>query len=533
MEVSITDFIPGTFSDETLDLFKTNDGETYATVNGVTRKINDSGFKDFIGRNFFMRLADFLPKSKMKNVIEKCDNFARYFGENKQIHHRFAKVDGTIYIDLCNPKFEVIEITGDSVKVITNPPVKFVRSKIQQEINIPNPKAVVRDLRRLENYIPFKTDDDFTLFVAWLLSCMNTDGGYPPLFLTGEHGSAKSTTTEFIKDLLDPSSIPLRNLPKNMQEMMIACINEFIPCFDNISKISDKQSDNLCKVSTGAGFATRKLYTNMEEVQCSCKRPTVTNTISFVPTRQDLLDRAIIVHLDFIKPENRKTSRELQESWGEDRPFIFGALCNAVSACLRNYNQVQADNLPRMADFAKWVMAAEEMLPWDEGTFINTLQNSRSRLVDEAIDADPVAMAVLKLMNTRDEWEGSASKLLNLLGEIAGQVKNGYPGWPKIHNQLSRQLSRVSSFLREKGIQVEKGHSGQRFIEITNIALQAGNQARKQARIAAGKVATQKVTEGFKSADQAKKAVEETENQTSANKAHAETNTAFAEDFDI
>lgn len=115
----------------------------------------------------------------MKKVIEKCDNFARYFGENKQIHHRFAKVDGTIYIDLCNSSFEVIEITSGGIRIIPNPGIKFVRSKIQQEIHIPNPKAVARDLRRLKNYIPFKTDDDFVLFVSWLLGCMNMDGGYP------------------------------------------------------------------------------------------------------------------------------------------------------------------------------------------------------------------------------------------------------------------------------------------------------------------------------------------------------------------
>lgn len=71
MEVSITDFIPGTFLDETLELSKTNDGETYATVNGVTCKINSSGFEDFIGRNFFMRLADFLPKSKNEKSNRK------------------------------------------------------------------------------------------------------------------------------------------------------------------------------------------------------------------------------------------------------------------------------------------------------------------------------------------------------------------------------------------------------------------------------------------------------------------------------
>jgi hypothetical protein len=305
---------------------------------------------------------------------------------------------------------------------------------------------------------------------------MDTDGGYPPLFLVGEQGSAKSTTTAFIKDLLDACSVPLRNLSKSMRELMIAASNDFILCYDNISNLTNNQSDNLCKLATGAGFTTRKLYTTMEEIQCSYKRPMLINTIGYVPTRQDLLDRSIIVHLDFIKAKDRKTTQELMASWKEDRPLIFGAICNATSAALRNYDSVKAENLPRMADFAKWVVAAEEQLPWAKGGFMKAFQSSRSILVDDAIDADPVAIAVLKLMVVRQEWQGTATELLDLLSDIAGQLKTGYTGWPKIPNQLSQQLNRTSAFLREKGILFERGHSGNRSITLSKIVPEEEHQ---------------------------------------------------------
>ena len=258
-----------------------------------------------------------------------------------------------------------------------------------------------------------------------------------------------------------------------MKELMITATNDYILCFDNISKISDAQSDNLCKLATGAAFTTRKLYSTVSEVQLASKNPCVINGISCLPTRQDLLDRSLIVSLDFIAPDKRKTDKELMKSWEQDRPLIFGALCQAASASLRNYNSVSEKKLPRMADFAKWVIAAEENLPWKKGLFMETMRNLRSKIVEDALDADPVAMAVLKLMKNRDEWSGSATSLLDSLESSIDQDRKKYPGFPKIANHLSRQLSRVTSFLREKGILIKKRHSGVRFIEITKVARQS------------------------------------------------------------
>lgn len=462
-----------------LEVFKSPTGESFITIEGITYPVLGTEFMKALYRKHYLEFGCPPNKTRLKKAIEEIDMFAQLFGDTMPVFHRFAKLDGTQYIDLGTPDFKAIEITPKNVRIITNPPTKFIRSAIQQEIKIPSPKAVARDLRRLRKYVPFKTDADFILFAAWLLSCMNTDGGYPPLFLVGEQGSAKSTTTAFIKNLLDACTVPLRNLPKSMKELMIAASNDFILCFDNISNITNSQSDNVCKISTGAGFATRKLYTTMEEIQRAFKRPVLINTIGFVPTRQDLLDRSIIVHLDFIKAEDRKTIQELMASWEEDRPFIFGALCNAVSAALRNFDSVPTDNLPRMADFAKWVIAAEEQLPWDKGGFMEAFQNSRSILVDDAIDADPVAMTVLKLMAARQEWKGTGSELLDLLGELAGQLNTGNTGWPRVPNHLSQKLNRVSAFLREKGVLFQKSHSGPRSITLSKIAPKEAKTARK------------------------------------------------------
>jgi hypothetical protein len=297
-------------------------------------------------------------------------------------------------------------------------------------------------------------------------------------------------------------------MPKSEKELMIAAINDFVLCFDNTSKISDSQSDNLCKLATGSAFTTRRLYSTAAEVQLVSKNPCVINGIACLPTRQDLLDRSIIISFDFIPAELRKTEKELMEAWEHDRPLIFGALCQAAAVALKNYDHVSEHNLPRMADFAKWVIAGEERLPWEKGQFMETMGNLRAKIVEEALDADPVSMAVLKLMKDRESWSGSPTDLLEVLSACIDQDNKKYPGFPKTANLLSRDLERMSSFLRDWGIQIEKKHSGTRSITLINSAFQGEKQSQEEAKKDAMKKTMGEVRRALPPAPQSEEAIE-------------------------
>jgi putative DNA primase/helicase len=502
------DFFKEKFNPETVDIFKTESEEPYLTIEGVTYRIQSAEFNDLLWKQYYLEYRNPPSCCKLKQAIKDLYMFGKSFAPVKKIHRRFAKADDSVFIDLGTPDFSAVKITRGSVSVVQNPEAKFIRPKVQRQIGTPMLESLPEYLNLLKRYIPFKTEDDFVLFVSWLLGCMNCDGGYPVLFLVGEQGSAKSTTCRLIKDLLDASSVSLRNMPKSEKELMISAINDFVLCFDNTSKISDSQSDNLCKLATGSAFTTRRLYSTAGEVQLVSKNPCVINGIACLPTRQDLLDRSIIVSFDFISPEVRKTEKELMEAWEYDRPLIFGALCQAAAVALKNYEQVSEHGLPRMADFAKWVIAGEERLPWEKGQFMETMGNLRAKIVEEALDADPVSMAVLKLMKDRESWSGSPTDLLEVLSACIDQDNKKYPGFPKIANQLSRDLERMSSFLRDRGIIIEKKHSGTRSITLINTALQYENQFSEEAKTDAMKKTMGEVRKALPPAPQSEEAIE-------------------------
>lgn len=305
---------------------------------------------------------------------------------------------------------------------------------------------------------------------AWLLAAMRPKGPYPVLLLQGEQGSAKSTTARVLRSLVDPSTSPLRTMPREERDLAIAAGNSWLLAFDNVSSISDWLSDALCRVATGGGFATRELYSNNEEALFDYMRPIVINGIDEVATRHDLLDRCVIVNLPSIPEENRREEAAFWQEFEHVKPWLFGALINSVAAALRNIDKVKLDRLPRMADFAKWVTAAEPSLPWQTGEFMAAYTGNREEAIDLALEADVVATAVRALVEKHGPWEGTATELLAALeGHISEQVKKS-KAWPKTARTLGNRLRRSATFLRQTGVQLESGRepgTGRRLIRIS------------------------------------------------------------------
>jgi hypothetical protein len=239
--------------------------------------------------------------------------------------------------------------------------------------------------------------------------------------------------------------------------------------FDNLSDMPPCLSDSLCRITTRGGFGTRKYYTDDDEVLFDAVRPAILNGIEGVVTRADLAGRALFLTLGSIPEEQRRPERELWAAFERERPRILGALLDAAVHGLRMLPQTKLKRLPRMADFAEWVIACEPAL-WPEGTFWAAYCDNRDEVVEDVIDADPVAATVRAMMATRTEWMGTASELLSALGEEAGEAQRKAKGWPNSAPVLGGQLRRAATFLRNVGIEItfaREGRARTRTIRIT------------------------------------------------------------------
>ena len=113
------------------------------------------------------------------------------------------------------------------------------------------------------------------MLLYWLTMALRPDGPFPPLGLTGEQGSAKSTNAHVLRALVDPNEAPLRSEPKEPRDLMIAATHGWVVALDNLSSLPVWLSDCLCRLATGGGSATRELFSDDDEIIFTAKRPVI------------------------------------------------------------------------------------------------------------------------------------------------------------------------------------------------------------------------------------------------------------------
>src|SRR5579859_3950545 len=454
------------------ELFTTPKGERYARVQvkgyWESLLLEGKSFKRWLLHHYVTTYGSIPNTTALESAIEVLEGRAQ-FGETKEreVCLRLASHEGNLYLDLGNPAHEVVEITAAGWRIILDPPVCFRRAQGTLPLPRPEPGGSLQELR------PFLHvgDEEWLLIQAWLLGTFHPRGPYAILALSGEHGSAKSTTTRLLRSLIDPAKAPLRKEPKDDQAFAIMAHNNYVVALDNLSQMSARLSDNMCTLATGAGDAYRKLYSNDEEMLFEDCRPQIFNGIGELATRGDLIDRCLHIELMPFAPEERQDEQTYWQRFEQARPRILGALLDAASLALRNLPQTTIQELPRMADFALWVQAAESAITGVSGAFLEAYRNNRNEGTTGEVTGSPVGEAVLKLIEQVPIWTGTATDLKKKLEEIAGVEAVRKKTWPGDARVLSNALKRLAPSLREQQVHVEIGYKRRsRYITLSATA---------------------------------------------------------------
>lgn len=264
--------------------------------------------------------------------------------------------------------------------------------------------------------------------------------------------------------MIDPNTAPLRSPPRNERDLVIAAKNGWLLAFDNVAVVGDWLSDAMCRLSTGGGFSTRQLYTDSDEMLFDGQRPLLLNGIGDIATRDDLRDRALIISLPPIRDDQRRSEARFWAEFREAKPRLLGALLDGVSAALRRVETIQFDRLPRMADFARWVTAAEPALGWPNGAFLAAYNDNRASAVELSLEFNPVACSMRDLVE-KGPWEGTASELLAALDkQVAENERGGGRRWPSSPRSMSNAVDRAAATLRGLGVEIERHRESNRRV---------------------------------------------------------------------
>lgn len=459
-------------------LFHDQHGTPFIALEGNGRKVmplESENFYNFISSVAFNDYNRSISDTTIKKIVTALKGTAMYGQFAKELHlevRHFKYNDKTLWYDLGD---SAVVIKPSGWKINFTPPILFKRFAHQERQDDPQPEG---SIELLHKYVNIDDDCDWLLFQVFAISCFIPGFPKPLLVLNGAQGSGKSTPLRILKALIDPSKLKSVPVPKSVEELARVSDHHSILFFDNLSKMPMDVSDNLCRLSTGDGFSKRKLYTDDDDVVYELQRPIMFNGINQIITQADLLDRSIPIELQRISEDKRRTEDEIWREFYQDRPYILGAIFDILAKALTIYPTVQLDHLPRMADFAKWGYAIAEAMDGYEGTdFIASYDLVLDRQNEEALQASPVAQAIIKFMEGTYEWEGTVSELARKLDSndftgFDGELYklNNSPMWPKEPSALGRSLNRVSVNLKNVGIEIKKRkENNQRIVKIINL----------------------------------------------------------------
>lgn len=456
------------------DLWCGEDGEAFVTFprNGhrETWPVRSSAFKKWMAHQAFEGTGLVPGSQAVEDTLRVLEARATGEGVEQSPWLRVGERGGKFYLDLCDRDWRAVEISSTGWKVLTNHRLPFIRSPAMRPL--PEPEAG-ESIDMLRNFVNVEGDDDFVMVVSWLVAALRSRGPYPILVVNGEQGSGKSTFSRLIRSIVDPNVAPIRAVPKDDRDLMVAVVNNHTIAFDNLSKVDIWLSDALCRVSTGGGFATRALHTDRDENVVMATRPIILNGIPSLTDRPDLSERSIGVRLKAIPDDERRPEDEFWTEWDKSLPFVLGALCDALSTACRRLPGLRLDRAPRLADFARLIVAAEPGLGWEEGAFITAYADNRRDQSDTTFEADPLAIALRNMMRggTYPEgWHGTATELLTVLSDNVSETVKRSRAWPVTAQGLGNRIDRVAPLLRNKGVRIERRHSGVRTISITTYA---------------------------------------------------------------
>jgi hypothetical protein len=436
------------------ELWHAEDGSAFASIARAGHTENYSLQSDAFRNWLRSEFLDVAGRGPSKNALDEAmgtlEAIAVSKGATYQTYLRIARLSDRIVIDLGDDTWKAVEIRSDGWKVC-QPSVKFIRTSNMARLPMPVQGGTIDLLRPFINV----SDESFPLVVGTILDALKGHGPYLVSIFTGEQGAAKSTTTKIIRRLIDPvQKSELASCPKDERDLGCEGVNNYVMAFDNLSKLPGWLSDAFCRIATGGGIKTRKLYKDAEQQIFDVCRPLLLNGIEDFATAGDLLSRSVQITVEPISPEARREESEFWSEFTHIMPGILGALYDALAHGLAHLKDVKLETLPRMADSAKWIAACAPAIGWDYTNWHTPFQESQDAGVESVLDLSLPGKLLVSWFETYqgNDWLGLPSELYHLLHEMVPEDKAKF--FPSNPQSLSNTLRRVGPSLRARGINV-------------------------------------------------------------------------------
>ncbi|MDE1766372.1 MAG: bifunctional DNA primase/polymerase [Thaumarchaeota archaeon] len=458
-----------------LVISQNNSNEVYAIIenNGHTETLNLSSKRaiQWLNYNYHNenKSANIRGEEFYKNVLTAIISHAQMNGTKREnINTRLSLQNEELYYDLATPDWKAVKVTKDEIKLVDldeNTPLfrrtQSLYTQVQPDFS---DYSAIKKLSELL-YI---SEQDRQVFEVHVIAMFLESIPVPVMVFGGEAGSMKSTATSTIKRIVDPSGAKkddnLNSMSPRNDDLIIQLYNRYASPFDNVTKITQETSDILCRAITGGNNSKRELYTNSEETILCFMRKIILNGIVPSLDYPDLQERILSYNRIQLDDNTRLTEGDFENKFAKLLPFVLGNIFMSIQKAMQLYDIVRQEIRPRtrLADFEMWGESISRVLGYEKNLFVSKYIEKQKEMSFEAKESHPVVAAIEEIMNERNEYEDTASRLFNSLKErsegLGIDTKSVHVRFPKAPNQLTRELKILIPILKKIGIEVTMSH---------------------------------------------------------------------------
>jgi hypothetical protein len=378
---------------------------------------------------------------------------AEFSGASRELYTRAAWHEGILYYELRSDK--VVRVGAGGWTFDANPPVLFRRYVNLKAL--PDPQAG-GSLDVLDELANLKSERDRRLFKAYLVTLLLEHVGRPIFNASGAMGSGKTTIQRLIKRLLDPTAP--ETVRFDPRDFLQKAMHAYVVMLDNQNTIPEWAADILCRLVTGEADSKRRLYTDDEDYIIELRRAVLLNGINVPTDRGDVLDRSLVVELERIPDAERKTEEDLWERFEEEHSKLLGVLFDILSKAIALKPSIKLSRRPRLADWGEYAATVYEVLGWGAETFLKDWDDVARTQNQATLDGSPVAQAIIKFMEDKEEYNATSSEMHSKLKVVAAQLGVDVErdkAWPKSARWLWRRIKEVLPLLVAAGIEASRG----------------------------------------------------------------------------